>query len=104
MNENDNELPYEVIDLLAAACFCPIDEDLLAEGDITATEMATCTYFGARGFTAVRIEGDRSLTFVRDAIDDGITLMNTTVSGVINAEARFDFNRRGVAWLEAAVK
>lgn len=103
MNENDNELPGEVIDLLAAACFVPTDDDIIDEGDMTATERATISYFAAKGFTAVRLEGDRSLTFVCDAIDEGITLVNTTPSGVINAEARFDFNRRGVAWLSAAV-
>lgn len=54
---------------------------------------STVDYFAARGWDAVRHNGD-SLSFARFS-DDGLAVMTTTLSGCIMSEASFSSDRIG---------
>lgn len=82
----------DIIDQLSADSFSPAGDFDFPGLDRTIS--ATVGYFAARGWDAVRSNGD-SLTFVRFS-DEGARLMHTTTSGVINSEATFSADRFGV--------
>lgn len=63
-------------------------------------------YFEERGWDAFRIEpalADATFTLARWS-EDGIEIMAINENGVDMGEARFHFNRQGVAWASAAVQ
>lgn len=95
-----------LIEIVADAGFVPLDDTSawLGEANDTPTRkiLATVHYFADRGWEAVRDEADGSLTWYRRH-DGTLQIMNTTLVGVINTEARFDANERGLVWFTKAV-
>jgi len=100
MTTNATDLLEEVLAIIIEAGFAPTDD--LFDFDLLAKSRETVAYFAARGFDAFRVEADGALTFAAWS-EDGLRLMETTPSGVINAEARFDASERGLAWFAGAV-
>ena len=64
-----------------------------AFGDIFTTSK-TVRYFEARGWDAVRVLSD-SMQFARFS-DEGLELLSTTYSGVINTQASFTTDPHGI--------
>lgn len=84
-------------DSLAEAGYCP--SDCLESTSLAET---TADYYELRGWSAVRSNGD-SLSFARFD-DEGLALMITTLSGVIQTEAKFSNDRHGARMFAIAAE
>jgi hypothetical protein len=80
----------QLIDDLAEAGYSPIDT----------IEAPTVDYFAARGWDAVRHNGD-TLSFVRFS-EEGSKILTTTPSGAIASEASFSADTIGLRMFAAA--
>jgi hypothetical protein len=99
MNTTEATLNDAILETVMEAGFLPADG--IDDHDYSAAVAATLHYFAGRNWDCYRT-GLAVVAFVRWG-EDGIDLMTTTLSGVIEDEAHFSFGSQGVAWFAAAV-